>query len=105
MKANIYPLVKTYDVNSKYLNGHRNEVFNCVSGCVKVARGYADFMAASSSYVQALKLNTEALQDVGKLKLAHPHLAADVMDQTLCIEQAKASSVEPKKSKQISLFS
>lgn len=64
-----------------------------------MARGYADFLAASSSYAQAWKLNAEALQEVEKLKLAYPHLAADVMDQTFCIEQAQASASEPKKCK------
>jgi hypothetical protein len=69
-----------------------------------VARGYADFIAASGSYVQALKLNADALREVEKLKLTHLHLAADVMDQAFCIQQAQASSSEKKRSKGISLF-
>ncbi|PNF23528.1 hypothetical protein B7P43_G05592 [Cryptotermes secundus] len=69
-------------------------------GRVQVARGYADFLAASSSYTQAWKLNAEALQEVETLKLAHPHLAVDVMDQAFCIEQAQASASEPKKYKE-----
>lgn len=68
-------------------------------------RGYADFMAAGTSYVQAKKLNAGALQETENLKLPHPHLAVDVMDQTLFIEQAHVSSLEPKKSKQINLLS
>lgn len=68
-------------------------------------RGYADFMAAGTSYVQAKKLNTGAVQETENFKLPHPHLAVDVIDQTLFIEQAHVSSLEPKKSKQITLFS
>jgi hypothetical protein len=64
-----------------------------------VAKGYADFLAASGFYVQALKLNADALQEVEKLKLTHLHVAADVMDQAFCIEQAQASSLVTKKSK------
>jgi hypothetical protein len=64
-----------------------------------VARSYADFLAAGSSYAQAWKLNAEALQEVEKLKLEHPHLAVDVMDQTFCIEQAQVSASEPNKCK------
>lgn len=64
-----------------------------------MTRGYADFMAASGSYVQAMKLNADALQEVEKLKLTHLHLAADVMDLAFCIEQAQASSLETKRSK------
>jgi hypothetical protein len=58
-------------------------------------------MAARGSYVQAKKLNADALQEIENLKLTHPHLAADVMDQTFCIEQAQVASLEPQKSKQI----
>lgn len=68
-------------------------------------RGYADFIAAGSSYVQAKKLNAGAVQETENLKLPHPHLAVDVTDQTLFIEQAHVSSLEPKKSKQITLLS
>lgn len=64
-----------------------------------MARGYADFLAASSSYIKARKLNAKALHEVEELKLAHPHLAADVMDQTFCIEQSQDSTTEPKKCK------
>lgn len=67
-------------------------------------RGYADFMAAGTSYVQAKKLNAGAVQETENLKLPHPHLAVDVTDQTLFIEQAHVSSLEPKKSKQITLL-
>jgi hypothetical protein len=68
-------------------------------------RGYADFMAAGTSYVQAKKLNAGAVQETENLKLPHPHLAVDVIDQTLFIEQAHVSSLEPKKSKKITLLS
>jgi hypothetical protein len=61
-------------------------------------------MAARGSYVQAKKLNADALQEIENLKLPHPHLAADIMDQTLCIEQAKVSLLEPQKSKQITFI-
>jgi hypothetical protein len=64
-----------------------------------VARGYADFLAASSLYTQARTLNAKALHEVEELKLAHPHLAADVMDQTFCIEQSQDSTSKPKKCK------
>jgi hypothetical protein len=67
-------------------------------------RSYADFLAARSSYVQAKKLNADALQEIETLKLTHPHLAADVMGQTLCIEQAQVSSLESKKSKQTTVL-
>jgi hypothetical protein len=68
-------------------------------------RSYADFMAAGAPYVQAKKLNADAVQEIENLKLAHPHLADDIRDQTLCIEGAHVSSLEPKKSKQITLLS
>jgi hypothetical protein len=64
-----------------------------------VARGYADFLAACNCYTQAWKLNAKALQEMEKLKLAHPHLATDVMDQTFCIEQSQNSTSEPNKCK------
>jgi len=68
-------------------------------------RGYADFIAAGSSYVQAKKLNAGAVQETENLKLPHPHLAVDVTDQTLFIEQAQVSSLMPEKSKHITLLS
>ena len=68
-------------------------------------RSYADFMAAGAPYVQAKKLNADAVQEIENFKLAHPHLADDIRDQTLCIEDAHVSSLEPKKSKQITLLS
>jgi len=68
-------------------------------------RGYADFIAAGSSYVEAKKLNAGAVQETEKLKLPHPHLAVDVTDQTLFIEQASVSSLVQKKSKHITLLS
>lgn len=68
-------------------------------------RSYADFMAAGAPYVQAKKLNADVVQETENLKLAHPHLADDIRDQTLCIEDAHVSSLEPKKSKQITLLS
>jgi hypothetical protein len=67
-------------------------------------RGYADFMAAGTSYVQAKKLNAGAVQETENMKLPHPHLAADVTDQTLFIEQAHVSSLEAKKGKQINFM-
>jgi hypothetical protein len=75
------------------------------SGYIQMLRGYADFIAAGTSYAPAKKLNAGALQETEKLKLPHPHLAVDVMDQTLFIEQAHVSSLEPKKSKQINFLS
>jgi hypothetical protein len=63
-------------------------------------RGYADFIAAGSSYVEAKKLNAGAVQETEKLKLPHPHLAVDVTDQTLFIEQASVSSLVQKKNKE-----
>jgi hypothetical protein len=68
-------------------------------------RGYADFMAAGTSYAPAKKLNAGALQETENLKLPHPHLAVDVVDQTLYIEQAHVSSLEPKTSQQINFLS
>lgn len=83
----------------------KKELFHCVSGYIQMLRGYADFVAAGTSYVQAKKLNAGAVQETENLKLPHPHLAVDVTDQTLFIEQAHVSSLEPKKSKEITLLS
>jgi len=80
------------------------ELFHCVSGYIQILRGYADFMTEGTSYVQAKKLNSGAVQETEHLKLPHPHLAIDVIHQTLFIEQAHVSSLEPKKSKQITLL-
>lgn len=68
-------------------------------------RSYADFMAAGAPCVQAKKLNADGVQEIENLKLAHPHLADDIRDQTLCIEDAHVFSLEPKKSKQIRVLS
>ncbi|KDR18757.1 hypothetical protein L798_06435 [Zootermopsis nevadensis] len=69
-------------------------------GNIRVTRGYADFIAASGSYVQAQKLNAEALREAENLKVSHLHLVADLMVQSFSIQQAQAYSLEPKRYKE-----
>ncbi|XP_069679474.1 uncharacterized protein [Periplaneta americana] len=66
-------------------------------GYIHVTKSYADFLGASSSYDLALKLNSEALQEVQKLKIMYPHLVVDVMNQTLCIKHAQVLGPATKK--------
>ncbi|KAJ4441506.1 hypothetical protein ANN_11362 [Periplaneta americana] len=66
-------------------------------GYIHVTKSYADFLGASSSYDLALKVNSNALQEMQKLKMMYPHLAVDVMNQTLCIKQAKILAPATKK--------